>query len=194
VPSGTGLEHPRALGRAVDRRQRDGADRHRERVGAAAGVPQQPRQPRVLPSGSLRLGELDGALRDRDRELSLAGCTCGLGGALGELHLVELHGRTVSAGGLTTTASLGRRALPQLEGVLEVPQRFGMRVDALSLTSGPDRGDQRALRLAGRVPVVGELTRERRTPELGVRLQLARQHGVQRLALARQQIRVGRLT
>jgi hypothetical protein len=69
-----------------------------------------------------------------------------------------------------------------------------MRVDALSLASRPDRGDQRALRLAGSMPVVGELTRERRAPELGIRLQLARQHGVQRLPLARQQVRVSGLT
>jgi hypothetical protein len=98
--SRVGLEHARALGRPVRRRQREGAHRHGERVCPAAGVPQQPRPQRVLPPGLLRPGELDGALRECDRELSLAGCTGGLGSALGELHVVELNGR------------LRRRALP----------------------------------------------------------------------------------
>ena len=75
-----------------------------------------------------------------------------------------------------------------------MPQRLGMGVDALGLAPGPHRGDERALGLARGMPVVGELAGEGGAAELRVRLELLGERCVQRLALARQELRVRRLT
>ena len=104
-------------------------------------------------------------------------------------HAREL-GRPVQHGGQREAREVlgGRHVLPQLEHLLEVAQRLAEAGQRLRVARGVQRCSQRLHRLAGRDPVLRQLTRDRATRgQRGVLRQGARKARVELLPLAGQQ-------
>ncbi len=140
---------------------------------AAAGVPQQAspaaRAARPAPARVRRARRRAGRARSRASASPAA--------------LAASAARAASSTRSRPSRAPRRRALPQLQGALELPQRLWMRVDALGLAAGPHRSD--ATRGRARRPRASGGRARRRTPRHRARGRppaRAASVGVQRLA------------